>query len=122
MEKKFNNNLPIYSQLMDIIKISIVKGRYLPGTKIPSVRDLASEHGVNPNTMQKALTKLEDEGLLYAQRTSGRFITKDESKIDFLKSEITKKITQSFINKIEEVGIEKSQLISYLNDYLNNGT
>ena len=72
-----DNERPIYLQLMERIQQDIVSGVYKPGEKIPSVRDLALDAAVNPNTMQKALSELERSGLVYSQRTSGRFITED---------------------------------------------
>ena len=69
---------PIYSQLIEQIQLKIVSGVYPAGSKLPSVRDMASDASVNPNTMQRALAELENEGLLYSQRTNGRFVTEDE--------------------------------------------
>ena len=69
------NDRPIYLQLMERIQTDIVSGKYKPGEKLPSVRELALDAAVNPNTMQKALSELERIGLVYSQRTSGRFIT-----------------------------------------------
>lgn len=76
-----DNDRPIYLQLMERIQHDIISGVYRPGDKIPSVRDLALEAAVNPNTMQKALSELERSGLVYSQRTSGRFITEDEKML-----------------------------------------
>ena len=78
MPWELDNDRPIYLQLMERIQHDIISGVYKPGDKIPSVRDLALDAAVNPNTMQKALSELERSGLLYSQRTSGRFITDDE--------------------------------------------
>ena len=75
----FDNDRPIYTQLLEQILFLIVSGQYPPGSKLPSVRDLASEASVNPNTMQRALTELERSGLIYSQRTSGRFVTEDRA-------------------------------------------
>ena len=78
MKWEFKNGIPIYLQIIGQIKRQIVSGELAPGSRIPAVRDLAKEAGVNPNTMQRALTQLEQEGLLYTQRTSGRFVTQEE--------------------------------------------
>ena len=80
-----DNERPIYLQLMERIQQDIVSGVYKPGEKIPSVRDLALDAAVNPNTMQKALSELERSGLVYSQRTSGRFITEDAGMLKELK-------------------------------------
>ena len=79
MKWSFANDLPIYTQLIDQIKVGIVTGAFPPGERLPSVRDLATEAGVNPNTMQRALSQLESEGLVYSQRTAGRFVTEDDA-------------------------------------------
>ncbi len=95
---------PIYRQLVEQIELRIISGHYQPGERLPSVRDLAAEVSVNPNTMQKALTDLEQSGLVYAQRTSGRYITEDEKMIGDLKNELAKKQIQEFIEKMERLG------------------
>ena len=71
MNWQFSNDAPIYAQLIGQIRAGIVSGAFSPGERLPSVRDLAMEAGVNPNTMQRALTELERDGLVYSQRTSG---------------------------------------------------
>ena len=83
-----DNERPIYLQLMERIQQDIVSGVYKPGDKIPSVRDLALDAAVNPNTMQKALSELERSGLVYSQRTSGRFITEDTEMLKNLKRDL----------------------------------
>ena len=75
MEWKFRSDLPIYSQLVEQIKLAIVSGVFAPGMRLSSVRDMAAEAGVNPNTLQRALQELERQGLVYSQRTTGRFVT-----------------------------------------------
>ena len=82
MPWELDNDRPIYLQLMERIQQDIVSGIYKPGDRLPSVRDLAVEAAVNPNTMQKALSELERSGLVYSQRTSGRFITEDTRLLD----------------------------------------
>ena len=86
MEWNFRNDLPIYSQLVEQIKRGIVSGAFAPGERLSSVRDMAMEAGVNPNTMQRALQELEREGLVFSQRSSGRFVTEDVSVIDRARS------------------------------------
>ena len=118
MSKSFSNNMPIYVQIMDMIKLSISLGIYTPGQKVPSVRDLAIEYGVNPNTMQKALTKLEEQHLLYAERTSGRFVTKDADIIEDLKKEIPRKIIKVFLKDMQEAGIPTDTVIEHIQQYI----
>ena len=94
MSWKLNPDRPVYVQLIERITTDIIAGIYPPGSKLPSVRDLAQTAGVNPNTMQKALSEMERTNLVYSQRTSGRFITEDLSMIDDLKTELaTEQIT-----------------------------
>ena len=82
MSWNLNPEYPIYTQIMEHITSDIISGTYAPGSKLPSVRELAQTAGVNPNTMQKALSELEHTGLLYSQRTSGRFVTEDLAMIE----------------------------------------
>ena len=81
MRWEFSNDAPIYTQLIQQIKVGIVAGVFPPGERLPSVRELATEAGVNPNTMQRALAELERDGLVYSQRTAGRFVTEDKEMI-----------------------------------------
>ena len=78
----FDNERPIYLQLMEMIKIQIISGKIKPGEKLPSVRDYAHEVKVNPNTVQKALTELERENLIYTERTNGKYVTDNSSLIN----------------------------------------
>ena len=101
---------PIYLQIEDLIKTNIIAGVYQPGQKLPSVRDLAAEASVNPNTMQKALTELERSGLVYTQRTSGRFITEDVSKMTELKEQIAREQIQLFLKNMEQLGLTRDDI------------
>jgi len=95
---------PIWLQLTEQIRLRIVAGEYRAGERLPSVRDLAAEAAVNPNTMQKALTELERTGLVYSQRTSGRFITQDEGMIRALKQQLAEEQTSDFLARMENLG------------------
>lgn len=88
MAWEFKDDRPIYTQLLEQIQRMIISGKYKPGDRLPTVRDLAAEAAVNPNTVQRALTELERIGLVYSQRTSGRMITDDESKIAEIKEKM----------------------------------
>ena len=101
---------PIYLQIEDLIKTNIIAGVYQPGQKLPSVRDLAAEASVNPNTMQKALTELERSGLVYTQRTSGRFITEDVSKMTELKEQLAREQIQLFLKNMEQLGLSRDDI------------
>ena len=108
MSFEFDNNKPIYLQLVDIIKLKIISKELKPGSKLSSVRDMAQEFGVNPNTMQRALSELERENLLYSQRTSGRFVT---DNINQLREEVAKVEILSLYNILTKLGYKKEELI-----------
>lgn len=105
---------PIYSQLIEQIQLKIVSGLYPVGSKLPSVRDMASDASVNPNTMQRALAELENEGLLYSQRTSGRFVTEDEGRIMDTKTMLAMELIHEFLEKMENLGYTKEQAVEIL--------
>lgn len=105
---------PIYTQLIEQIKLKICSGGYPPGSKLPSVRDLAREASVNPNTMQRALAKLEEDGLLYTQRTSGRYVTEDVDMIKKAKNQLAKEHIQNFLTKMAELGFDYDEILSII--------
>ena len=109
MAWEFKNGIPIYLQIVDGIKIRIAGGELPPGSKIPSVRDLAAEAGVNPNTMQRALTQLEQEGLLHAQRTSGRYVTEDEQKMKELRRSLSEKYVEELFTQLSRLGMTREE-------------
>ncbi len=99
-----DNNRPIYLQLMERIQLDIISGTYKPGDRLPSVRELALEASVNPNTMQKALAELERSGIVHSMRTSGRLITEDRSMIEQLKGELAREQIGAFLEKMNRLG------------------
>lgn len=111
MSWNLDSNRPIYPQIMERITMDIISGTYPPGSKLPSVRELAQEAGVNPNTMQKSLSELERTGLLYSQRTSGRFITEDLVMIEQTKNTIASEQVKEFLKKMEHIGFTKQATI-----------
>lgn len=114
MKWNFTNDAPIYSQLIRHIKLAIVRGEFPAGSKLPSVRDMASEAGVNPNTMQRAMTELEREGLVYSQRTSGRNVTEDRDIIDAAKRSLAAGHVQSFLEAMEGLGLDIDEIVLML--------
>ncbi|MCI5759607.1 MAG: GntR family transcriptional regulator [Eubacterium sp.] len=112
MAWEFKNGIPIYLQIMEGIKTRIAGGLLPPGSKLPSVRDLAAQAGVNPNTMQRAMTQLEQEGLLYTQRTSGRFVTEDEAKMKELRSSLSEKYVEELFTQLSRLGMSREEIIS----------
>ncbi|WWR17077.1 GntR family transcriptional regulator [Lachnospiraceae bacterium JLR.KK008] len=113
MAWKLDSDRPIYAQLLEQIQMQIVSGRYPCGGKLPSVRELASEAGVNPNTMQKALQELERQGLIQTQRTSGRFVTEDTDRICHTRQELARELLAHFLHNMQQLGYEKKEILSF---------
>ena len=109
MKWHFENNRPIYSQILEQIRLGIISGEFSAGSRLPSVRELAAEASVNPNTMQKALSELEQSKIIYSQRTSGRFVTEDQSMIEQIKQEIAETKIKEFIQTMQELGISPDE-------------
>lgn len=116
MQWELNSDRPIYIQLIEQLQAAIIAGQVNPGDKIPSVRDLASEAQVNPNTMQKALAELERTGLLYTERTSGRYITSDKELIMKLKRQSAKSQIQEFIEKMKLMGFQPEETLALIEE------
>ena len=116
------NDRPIYLQLMERIQQDIIKGVYQPGGKIPSVRELALEAAVNPNTMQKALSELERSGLVYSQRTSGRFITEDKKLLRHMKSELAKTHIHDFFTSMRQLGFCDEEILELVTEAIKKET
>ncbi len=114
MSWNLNSERPIYAQIMERITLDIVSGIYPPGARLPSVRDLAQDAGVNPNTMQKALSELERTGLVISQRTSGRFITEDLTMIEKVKQNLASMQIREFLEKMEHIGFTKETIIQLI--------
>ena len=113
---EFDNNIPIYIQLVEQLKKYIISGKIKPGERLPSVRELALLTKVNPNTMQKALTELEDEKLIFTERTNGKFVTNNEKIIDTLKKEYAKELSNKYFLNMESIGFTKTETINYLKE------
>ena len=111
---EFKNDKPIYIQLMDQIQLNIISGIYPIGEKLPSVRELAAQASVNPNTVQKALSELERTGLIFSQRTNGRFITEDIDMIKNLKNNLAQEQIEIFLNNMEKIGYNKDETIELI--------
>ena len=105
---------PVYSQLIEQIQQRIICGEYPLGSRLPSVRDMATEAGVNPNTMQKALSELERTGLLYSQRTSGRFITEDRELMMTMRESLAKEQIKEFVEQMEKLGFTLQDIYAML--------
>lgn len=109
MEWKFSGDRPVYQQIMEAICGSILKGELKPGQKVPSVRELAAQAKVNPNTMQRALTELERDGLLVGGGTSGRTVTRDESILEGMRQRALEEVTRECAAKFLVLGVTPAQ-------------
>lgn len=109
---------PIYIQLIEHIELKIFSGEYPSGTKLPSVRDMAQDASVNPNTMQRALVKLEEDGLIITHRTSGRSITEDVSMIEKAKNQLAQQQILEFLEKMQLMGFQKQDTLILMNKIL----
>ncbi len=116
MEWKFRSDLPIYSQLVEQIKLGIVSGSLLPGERLMSVRDMATEAGVNPNTMQRALQELERDGMVYSQRTSGRFVTENLQVIERAKKKLAEEQIRGFQEAMKKLGYRREEILTLLKE------
>ena len=110
----FDNNAPIYIQLVEQLKTHIISGRLSAGERLPSVRDLALKLKVNPNTLQKALSELEDKCLIFTERTNGKFVTEDLSLIEKERLDYANKLSETFILNMQNIGFSKQEAIKYL--------
>ena len=116
MEFNFDNERPIYIQLVELIRIEIVSGKFKKGERIPSVRELALMMKVNPNTMQKALNELENQKLIYTERTNGKFVTEDEKLIQNIKKELAKEKVNNYLDSMNSIGISFEESLKYLQE------
>ena len=114
MKFYFDNNIPIYIQLVSQLKIYIISGKLVPGDRLPSVREFALQTKVNPNTMQKALVELEELGLIYTERTNGKFVTDNKKLIDKYKKQYADELSKKYFLSMESIGFSKSEVIDYL--------
>ena len=110
----FDNERPIYIQLVEQLKVEIISGKIKAGERIPSVRELALQTRVNPNTMQKALAELETHKLIYTERTNGKFVTNDKALINKIKDEMAKEKVEKYIYDMNKIGITFEESIKYL--------
>lgn len=116
MDYRFNDNIPIYIQLVEMIKTDIVSGKYQPGDKLPAVRDMAMELGVNPNTVQRAFGELEREDLVKSDRTNGRYVTDDKKKIRELLKVLSEKYIDELFEKLNSLGMSDGQIVKMINN------
>ena len=113
---ELNEDRPIYAQLIEQIQRQIISGAYQPGERLPSVRDLAAQAAVNPNTMQRALSELERSGLVFTQRTSGRYITQDQALIQAAKQALAQQEAETFLRRMAALGLDRNQSLEILQE------
>ena len=116
MEYIFDNERPIYIQLVEMIRIDIVSGNFKKGQKLPSVRELALTMKVNPKKKKKALAELEDEKLIYTERTNGKYVTEDEKLIEKTKKQLAQEKVNNYLNSMKDIGISYKLAIKYLQE------
>ncbi len=117
MPWNLNSGSPIFIQIIDHLQNDIVSGFYKPGDKLPSVRELAAEAGVNPNTMQKALSEFELTGLVHSERTSGRFITEDQKLIEELKTSLVQTQIKEFFENLKKLGFTENEILQLVKEH-----
>ncbi len=111
MKVEFDNNIPIYLQIMNIVKKQIIRGEIKEGDKIPSVREFAEMLRINPNTVQRTFQELEREGIVITKRGMGRYVTEDSEKIMEVKQEMSKEIITNFLNGMKSLGFEEEEIL-----------
>ena len=118
MEWNFKNGIPLYTQIITEMTMRIASGLYGPGERLPSVRDLAMDAGVNPNTMQRALAELERKGLVFSARTNGRYVTEEEIVLKSLHEELARQYFDEFIEKLCKIGLTDDKICDAVHRWL----
>ena len=113
MDKKLQENMPIYMQIMNRVRDAVASGELAPGERVASVREMAADFEVNPNTMQRALNELEREGLLVSERTAGRFVTTDRQLIAQLKRQAAEEAADAFRREMAALGFSEEEMIAF---------
>jgi len=119
MNTEFDEKVPIYTQIMDLLKRDIINKKILEGQKLPSVREISSKLRVNPNTVQRAYQELEREGITYTLRGTGTFVKEDFNMISELKKEMAKEVIVSFISGMKDLGFDSKEIINIVSIELN---
>ncbi|MGN1014729.1 MAG: GntR family transcriptional regulator [Butyricicoccus sp.] len=121
MQWNLSDDRPIYLQLMETLMQAITSGALPAGSRLPSVRDLAAEAGVNPNTMQRALAELERQGLIYSQRTAGRFITDEAQRIRDKRKELAMEQIRIFLSAMKDMGYSAQETLELIQQAIQEG-
>ena len=115
MSYNFTNDTPIYLQIVKHVKSLIVSGAYAPLQKLPSVREFSANYEVNPNTVQKALLELERLGLIYTDRTNGKFVTGEKEILSSVKNDAIRQLTDNFFEQALKLGFSKEEVVNIIN-------
>lgn len=116
MQWNIRNDAPVYAQLIEHITLAIITGEFPPGSRLPSVRELAAEAGVNPNTMQRAFQELERDGLVQTQRTAGRTVTDDAARIERAKEKFAAAAMETYWGAMHRLGYDRTQALALLRE------
>jgi Predicted transcriptional regulators len=119
---EFDNNLPIYLQVMNYIKKQIVAGKLKPGDKIESVRELAAELQINPNTIQRTFQELEREGVVVTRRGLGRYVTEEESMMMRMRKEMADQLLERFVSGMKELGFGDRDIVALVAEAVASGS
>ncbi len=119
MAWEFKNDRPIYAQILEHMELDILSGKYSPGEKVPSVRELAADAAVNPNTMQRAMVELERRELVYTERTNGRFITENMDMLQDVKKRIAEEYIGEFVDKMKKIGYSEEEVKNLMQNHMN---
>ncbi|EGY4445732.1 GntR family transcriptional regulator [Listeria monocytogenes] len=111
---KFDDSKPIYKQIVHYIHTEIVTGIYKAGDKLLSVRELARKLEVNPTTIQRAYAELEEAGIIFTVRGTGKYLTEDKRRMEQLENDIAKQLTENFISEMSKLGINKEKIIAWV--------
>ncbi len=119
MAWEFKNDRPIYAQILEHMELDILSGKYSLGEKVPSVRELAADAAVNPNTMQRAMVELERRGLVHTERTNGRFITENMDMLQDVKKRIAEEYIGEFVDKMKKIGYSEEEVKNLMQNHMN---
>lgn len=121
MAWELNTDRPVYTQILEIIQMRIVSGMYAPGSRLPSVMELAAEASVNPNTMQRAFMELEKSGLITTQRGSGRTVTENTAMIEQVQKQLALLQIRGFFEKMNELGYDNVHILKLIAETIEGG-
>lgn len=121
MEWTIRGDAPVYAQLVEQLTLAIIRGDYPPGERLPSVRELSAEAGVNPNTMQRALSELEREGFVQTQRTTGRTVTEDAALIEKEKQRFAHTAVGTYFSSMQQLGYDRASAMTLIRQSENEG-